>query len=112
MWRPSFTDADWNANMLRRNPGLQEVANFARAHKKQIALDEWGVVHDANGGGDNPFYIKKMFGFVKANADILAWENTYDDDGAPSTFKHKLSSGQNPKAAAQYRRPYPNGWGG
>ena len=112
MWNPSFTDAQWEANMMRRNPGLQEVADFARARKKQIALDEWGVVHDTHGGGDNPFYIAKMFGFVKANADIMAWENTYDDDGAPSTFKHKLSNGQNPRAAAQYRRAFPDGWGG
>lgn len=110
-WRPSFTDAQWEANMLRRNPGLQEVADFARAHKKQMALDEWGVVHDAYGGGDNPFYVAKMFGFLKANVDILAWENTYDDDGAPSTFQHKLSDGGNPRAAAQYRKAYPNGWG-
>ena len=111
-WNPSFTDAQWEANMMRRNPGLQEVADFARAHKKQMAVDEWGVVDDAHGGGDNPFYIAKMFGFVKANADIMAWENTYDDDGAPSTFRHKLSNGQNPKAAAQYRQTFPNGWGG
>lgn len=110
-WKPSFTDADWNANMLNRNPGLQEVANFARERNKQMSLDEWGVVHDPSGGGDNPFYVRKMFEFLKANADILAWESTYDDDGAPATLNHKLSDGGNPKAAAQYRLPYPNGWG-
>ncbi|GAA1432165.1 hypothetical protein GCM10009616_21000 [Microlunatus lacustris] len=112
MWNPSFTNAQWEANMLRRNPGLEEVAKFARAHKKQMALDEWGVVHDRHGGGDNPFYVAKMFGWLKANADVIAWENTYDHDGAPSKFNHKLSDGGNPKAAAQYRRPYPKGWGG
>ncbi|GAA1428278.1 hypothetical protein GCM10009616_07500 [Microlunatus lacustris] len=112
MWNPSFTDAQWEANMMRRNPGLQEVADFARSHKKQMALDEWGVVHDAHGGGDNPFYMGKMFGWLKANADVIAWENTYDHDGAPSYFNHKLSDGGNPKAAAQYRLPYPQGWGG
>ena len=112
MWSPSFTDAQWQGNITSKNPGLQDVANFARTHKKQMAVDEWGVVHASFGGGDNPFYVAKMFGFLKANADVIAWDNTYDNDGAPSTWQHKLSDGGNPKAAAQYRKPYPNGWGG
>lgn len=111
MWSPSFNDAQWQANLKGKNPGLQDVADFARSHKKQMAVDEWGVVHASFGGGDNPFYVAKMFGFLKANADVIAYDNTYDDDGAPSTWQHKLSDGGNPRAAAEYRKPYPNGWG-
>jgi hypothetical protein len=111
-WSASFTEAQWQSNIKGKNPGLQDVADFARARGKQMAIDEWGVVHGTSGGGDNPFYVAKMFGWAKANSDILAWDVTYDDNGAPSTFNHKLSTGTNPKAAAEYRKVYPYGWGG
>lgn len=110
-YSPSTTDAAWNAETdIGSNPGLEDVAQFVRARGKLMSIDEWGVVHSSTGGGDNPFYVRKMFEWTKANAEILAWENTYDDDGAPASFNHKLSDGGNPRAAAQYRQPYPNGW--
>jgi hypothetical protein len=104
MWSPTRTDADWTYNTTGRNPGLADVASFARAHGKQMAIDEWGVVHASGqaGGGDNPFYVAKMAAFVKANRDVLAYETTYDDRGAPSTWRHDLSYGYNPLAAAEY----------
>lgn len=112
MWNPTYTDAQWQANIVGKNPGLKDVADFARAHGKQMAIDEWGVVHNEGGGGDNPFYVSKLFHWAQGNADVMAWDTTYDDAGAPSTWNHKLSDGSNPQAAAQYRKVYPAGWGG
>ena len=111
MWSPTFTDADWQANVRQKNPGLNDVADFARARGKQVAIDEWGVTHAAGGGGDNRYYVKRVFEWSKANAAILAWESVYD--GSPySSYNTNLSSGlSNPRAAAQYRTLYPNGWG-
>ena len=113
-YSPSFTDAQWQSQILGKNPGLQDVADFVRSRGKMMSIDEWGVSHfsDGNGGGDNPFYVGKIFQFCQANADILAWDNTYDHAGAPASLKHKLSDGSNPNAAARYRQIYPNGWGG
>lgn len=113
MFTPSFTEAQWNANINGKNPGMNDVAAFCRAHGKLMSLDEWGPVHDVglpNYGKDNPTYIGYTFNWLKANADILAWENTYDDPGNAG-WRHKLSDGSNPQSAARYLQPWPNGWG-
>lgn len=83
--------------------GLQDVADFARAHKKGLILPEWGL-HGVEGPGDVPQYIEYMYNFFKSNADIMVAEcyfNEYDSfikcalwaDGQPE---------QNPKSASKY----------
>ena len=74
--------------------------------------DQLNLIADPAGGNDNPFYVAKMFSWLKANSDVVAYDNTYDHDGAPAHFRHKLMGGVNPKAAAEYRKVYPSGWGG
>lgn len=105
-------ETSWRLNTVGRNPGLEDVAAFVRSRGKLMSVDEWGVCNDPNGGGDNAWYVGRMFQWLKDNASIVAWEVTYDHDGAPSTFRHKLSNGQNPLAAAAYRKTWPYGWGG
>lgn len=108
-YAPTTTDAQWTANTTGKNPGLQDVATYARSRGKQISIDEWGVVVNTdpvNAGQDNAFYIAKMFAFCQANADILAWESYYD--GASYS---KLSNNSKPLAGAEYRKAYPLGWG-
>lgn len=110
-WEPIRTDADF-AREAAKVPGLDDVAAFCRAHGKQMALDEWGLAHGEHGGGDNPFFIEKIWGWLTAHREILAYETTYDDKGAPDTLHHKLSppEGQswNPRASARYLEL----WGG
>lgn len=105
-WDPSFNDTQFNANAAK-SPSLNDVAAYCVAHGKQMALDEWGVAHDAHGGNDNPFFIQKIWDWLNAHTSILAYETTYDDPGAPSTLHHKLSPPEgtswNPNAGALYK---------
>jgi len=105
MWQPTYTEAEWASTLRNKNPGLDDIADFAQAHGKQVAIDEWGVVHANGGGYDNPFYIAKMGEWLRDNCSLVAWESTYDFGDS------KLSAGLSPRAAEQYRKAYPNGWG-
>ncbi|MEK7571045.1 MAG: glycosyl hydrolase [Patescibacteria group bacterium] len=75
---PSHDQAAWD-NQCNTNNGLCYVINFAREHGKLFSVAEWGVaVGSADGGGDNPFYIEKMFETFMENRDILAYEAYYN----------------------------------
>jgi hypothetical protein len=92
---------------------LNDISAYCRAHGKQMALDEWGVAHDAHGGNDNPFFIQKIWDWLGANTDILAYESMFDHIGSPSTLQHKLSPPEglswNPNAAALYKSLWGSG---
>ncbi len=90
----------------KRSPGLQDVADFARAHGKRFAVPEWGLDGTEKGGGDNPLFIQLMHEFFVANADVLLFEAYFDEpmayiqsslwgDGGPS---------RNPRSAHEYVR--------
>ena len=85
--------------------GIQDVADFARAHAKGASYGEWGLAvrNNGNGGGDDPYYIESMFAFFQANADVVAFEN-YFDEPDPYIGNSLVVGGQNPRAAAVYRR--------
>jgi hypothetical protein len=60
--------------------GIQDVADFARAHGKGLTVPEWGLASEAEGGeGDNPYYIKQMRSFFEANADLLVLESYFNE---------------------------------
>jgi len=81
--------------------GLQDAVDFARAHGKGFAVPEWGL-HGVQGPGDNPFFMQKMFDFFQQNKDVLVFENYFDE---PADYIHNsLMSGQDPQAAAVYRK--------
>ena len=88
---------------LYRTPtgvGLDDLADFARAHGKGLGLGEWGL-HRA-GGGDNPAFIRAVWAWCRANADRLVYESYFDE---PADYiRNSLNTGQNPQAAAQYCR--------
>ncbi|MBO3146371.1 hypothetical protein GZ176_11900 [Dermatophilus congolensis] len=80
-WDPAIkTEADWEKHMTEPG-GFQQWIDFARQHNKKFAIPEWGVVtHDGKGGGgDNPFYIKKMFELMQTNADIMDSEAYFEE---------------------------------
>ncbi len=105
-WSASFNDTQFNAEAAKV-PGLNDVSAYCAAHGKQMALDEWGVAHDPNGGNDNPFFIQKIWDWLVAHASVMAYETTYDHTGAPATLHHKLSPPEglswNPNASALYK---------
>jgi hypothetical protein len=87
-------------------PGIQDVVNFARAHRKGATFPEWGLARNTggnNGGGDNPYYIQAMFNFFKANSAIVAFECYFDEPDA-YIANSLYGAGQNRRAAAMYAR--------
>lgn len=84
--------------------GIQDVADFARAHGKGLTFPEWGLADPkAGGAGDNPYFIAKMRSFFEANSDILVLESYFNEpegDIANSIF----SPEQAPRSAAEYAR--------
>ena len=88
----------------RHGTGLDDVAAFARRHGKLMGVGEWGLATPRNGGGggDNPAFIAAMHRFLVANADVIGYECYFDE---PDPYlRSSLNTGQNPKAAAAYRR--------
>jgi hypothetical protein len=88
----------------RYGTGVGDVAAFARKHRKPMGVGEWGLATPRNGrgGGDNPAFVKAMHGFLVANADVVAYESYFDEPAG--YLRSSLNTGQNPKAAAAYRR--------
>jgi hypothetical protein len=84
--------------------GLRFWANFARAHDKKLSVPEWGVYPGTawagHNGGDNPYYIAKMFEFFRTHAGELAYESYFNEPA--SYYAGALT--MNPKAAAEYRK--------
>ncbi len=87
-----------------KGPGLADAVAFARAHKKGFAVPEWGV-HGGSGigGGDNPYFIQKMYNFFMANRDVLVFE-CYFNEPDPYIRNALFSPVQMPKSSAAYRR--------
>lgn len=100
----STDQASWDRALRPADSvGLQDVADFARAHGKMLSVPEWGVAAPSAGGaGDNPFFIERMWAFFEANQEILAFEAYFNQhDGFPHS---SLWVGQtNPQSAAAYR---------
>jgi hypothetical protein len=88
----------------RYGTGLADVASFARRHHKLMGVGEWGLAVPSNsgGGGDNPAFVTAMHRFLVANSDVVGYE-CYFDEPAPY-LRSSLNTGQNPRAAAAYRR--------
>lgn len=108
MYPPSHNDQEWDAQCNDIH-GLCYVIEQARAHHKQFCVPEWGVSNKSpNGGGDNAYFITKMFNLFKDNADIMAYE-AYFNDGHPDNVMSELFNIEdnkpttiNPAAAAKF----------
>jgi hypothetical protein len=103
----AVTPEEWDAALRpRTGVGLADVADFARQRGKQLAVPDWGLSNEPEGGGDDPLFITRMHEFFTANADILALENYYDDPQPPrdSAIWSGPDPTRNPRAAAEYRR--------
>ena len=60
-------------------------------------LTEEGVVGTDAMGGDDPGYVKDMYGFFAANQKSIAYESYFDDTGTSI-----YNPVQNPQASAEY----------
>ena len=84
--------------------GIQDVAEFARAHGKGLTYPEWGVAsEESEGVGDNPFFIQQVRSFFEANADILVLES-YFSEPETSLANSIWDPAQMPRSADLYAR--------
>lgn len=95
--------AGWNVQYAG-DYGLKFWADFARSKGKRLSVPEWGLHRGSawagHNGGDNPYYIRKMFGFFREQRGNLAYE-AYFNDAEP---EHMTALSVNPRGAAEYRR--------
>ena len=87
---------------------LQTMRNFALARGKQFAIPEWGLVArpDGHGGGDNPYYIQKMYEFISDPANAVQFHVLFDVR-APEADYHISGLDQPtlfPQGAAKFRQ--------
>ena len=82
------------------------MIDFARSHGKKLGIAEWGVVScGGDPGGDNPFFVEKMLETFAANADVMAYEAYFEDDG--TDVCSAIGNGSpNPNASAKYMQIY------
>lgn len=101
--------ASWQ-RVLRgeQGPGIEDVTDFARRHRKRAGFGEWGLAKSDgknNGGGDNPFYVSAMYRFFEQNSDVIAFECYFDE--ADEEMANSLVLNQMPRS----REAYAARWG-
>jgi len=92
----------WN-EQLTRPFGLNWHRDFAARHGKTMSFPEWGLMvrpKDSLGGGDNPYYIQKMWNWIHSNP--VTYAAYFEVDASDGT--HRLMTTQFPNASAEYRR--------
>ena len=104
-WYPASKDeATWTRQCEDPN-GLCYLMKFAREHGKKVGVGEWGVAScNPNGGGDNPFYINKMYETFMANQDVMGYEAYFHDAAPGNVCSTIMNGGQNPNSSAVYKR--------
>jgi hypothetical protein len=77
------------------------------AHGKPFSIPEWGVVArtDGHGGGDNPYYIQKMFEFISDPANYVQFSVLFDFNAPEANYHLSGLDGVTafPQAAAKFR---------
>ncbi len=108
-WQTKGPDAATFASAIapRSSPGLADVATFARNHGKGMSVPEWGLakghVGMQEGQGDDAHFIQAMYGFFKANSDVLVYES-YFNEPDPYIANGIWSTVQMPQASSAYQR--------
>jgi hypothetical protein len=98
---PAPTQGLWD-RLCTAPSGLCTVIQEARAHGKKFSVPEWGVASGSGGGGDNPFFVQKMYAMFQANADVLAYESYYNNSEPDNVRSSLLNPTLNPRSAQRY----------
>ena len=72
--------------------GLAFWTKFAKAHKKPLAIPEWGLNRrsDGHGGGDNPYFIERMHAFITDPANNVLFHCYFDVNVADENHRHVI----------------------
>lgn len=80
--------------------GLDEIAAFARARGKALAVDEWAVASTSwGGGGDAPGFVEDMVAWMDETG---VTHEIYNEVGYDYSDGRLFTGGANPRAAAVY----------
>jgi hypothetical protein len=108
MWPAVTTSATWR-QQVKGAYGLNFWRDFAKGHGKKLSVPEWGIYpgssHAGHNGGDNAYYINRMYTFFRQNASMIAYE-AYFNESARYYRGSLYGPNQNPRAAAAYRAAY------
>lgn len=100
-WAPGSASpkARWREFLSMKN-GLAWHARFAARHNKPMSFPEWGLSQrpDGRGGGDNPYFVRKMFEWVQTHR--VAY-HVYFEAGDPDADS-RVFSGTFPRAAESF----------
>ncbi|WP_308301520.1 glycosyl hydrolase [Frankia sp. AiPa1] len=106
---PSKDEATWNKQCEDVN-GLCYVIRFAQQHGKKVGVGEWGVAScSGDGGGDNAFYIQKMYQTFKSAGATMGYDAYFADAAPGNVCSTIMNGGQNPKASAEYKKYFGTG---
>jgi hypothetical protein len=96
-------DADF-ASLDGQGPrGLGAWVDFARRHGKKLALPEWGISSlDPSGGGDDSFFVEKLYDFFWRHADDLEYEALFNLQGRNYQLFPISDLDGNPNAGNRY----------
>jgi hypothetical protein len=87
--------------------GLTWLLAFAKKRGKLFSVGEWGVVSNADGGGDNAAFIRWMHAWFAAHATDLAYEAYFssceNSTVQSSLFRTGTGCVANPASATAYR---------
>ncbi|MBI1857282.1 hypothetical protein HYS01_03330 [Candidatus Saccharibacteria bacterium] len=101
-------EARWKAQK-ERVYGLNWHLDFAKRMKKPVSFPEWGITVPSGGqtygGGDNPYYIQKMYEWMNAlpatGPGSLAYHMYFEYDAKDGA--HRLMNTQFPNASAKFK---------
>jgi hypothetical protein len=91
------------AHRVNEKVGLRWHKKFAAERGKPISFPEWGLTvrpNDDLGGGDNPYYIERMFEWFWAN-DVV-YMSYFEADAVDAN--HRLQGNQFPESQATFLR--------
>lgn len=108
-WPIHPDQAAWDRSLRLLNrghlKGLDLWYEFAtQVAEKPFALTEWGVSNNSNDpkSFDNPFFITKVFEWLQARQETLAYESYFNCSGG-----YLISAAtHNPRSSAEYARLY------
>ena len=87
--------------------GMAYWIQFARDHSKSFSIPEWGNGlrpgdNPQHGGGDDPYFVQKMYETMVANQDILRYHNYWDFQA--SDYDARLSNDNYPASGRKFRQ--------
>ena len=88
-WLPTRNQTEWDTDynsLWQGGPrGIGSWLAYARSKGKKLTVPEWGIVNGQDGGGDNSYFVQRMYHFFRINAAELGYECYFNKD-----IRHRL----------------------